>query len=400
MSRMVTTCANCRQQLAVTAADLRVGQGYVRCGRCDKVFNALLTLAEDEPAPTEPDSVAHGTRSVPALSDDDLPPIPGREREPLPFGSDDDIEVEVVQTHVTGQFRGIVMEGERGEARETDAAEDGQPPAAEPAPEGESGSDAGSDLASGTASDAGAAAGNETGTEQGDPPAAPPPLPPERDEVAREIIRKATSQPIDALLEEDATAADADVTGHPAPVEEEFDVDSALGRPPRRSGLWTLAAILLALLLLAQWAHHSRAKLVTVPWLTGPLQAVYGLFGHSVDPPWDLSRYEVQLLGAVENPGTPPTLVLQAAIAVNRDASWPQPPPVLRVALTDRWGNELGATDVRPREWLLGEPPARLTPGQRVDARITLPSREGVSGFSLLPCLPDDDGALRCHGAR
>jgi predicted Zn finger-like uncharacterized protein len=54
MSHMVTTCSNCRQNLAVTAADLRVGQGYVRCGRCDKVFNALLTLAEDVPAPTEP----------------------------------------------------------------------------------------------------------------------------------------------------------------------------------------------------------------------------------------------------------------------------------------------------------------------------------------------------------
>ena len=46
VSQMVTTCANCRQQLAVTAADLRIGQGYVRCGRCDKVFNALLTLAD------------------------------------------------------------------------------------------------------------------------------------------------------------------------------------------------------------------------------------------------------------------------------------------------------------------------------------------------------------------
>ena len=44
---MFTACPNCKLQLAVSAADLRVGQGYVRCGRCDRVFNALLSLGED-----------------------------------------------------------------------------------------------------------------------------------------------------------------------------------------------------------------------------------------------------------------------------------------------------------------------------------------------------------------
>jgi predicted Zn finger-like uncharacterized protein len=32
--------------LLVTANDLRVGQGYVRCGRCSNVFNALINLAD------------------------------------------------------------------------------------------------------------------------------------------------------------------------------------------------------------------------------------------------------------------------------------------------------------------------------------------------------------------
>src|SRR6188768_3397806 len=99
MSDMFTTCPNCRLHLAVTAGDLRVGQGYVRCGRCDKVFNALLSLVEDVPAPPEPESVAHGTVSVPAL-EDPLPPLPGGDGA-IPFGSMDDVEV--VQTHVTGK---------------------------------------------------------------------------------------------------------------------------------------------------------------------------------------------------------------------------------------------------------------------------------------------------------
>jgi predicted Zn finger-like uncharacterized protein len=54
---MLTVCPKCTLTLAVSAGDLRVGQGYVRCGRCTTVFNALLSLrdaaAETETAPQE-----------------------------------------------------------------------------------------------------------------------------------------------------------------------------------------------------------------------------------------------------------------------------------------------------------------------------------------------------------
>lgn len=43
---MLTVCPKCTLTLAVTAADLRIGQGYVRCGRCATVFNALLALSD------------------------------------------------------------------------------------------------------------------------------------------------------------------------------------------------------------------------------------------------------------------------------------------------------------------------------------------------------------------
>lgn len=53
---MFTVCPKCTLTLAVTAGDLRTGQGYVRCGRCSNVFNALLTLSEQPPdaAPSPP----------------------------------------------------------------------------------------------------------------------------------------------------------------------------------------------------------------------------------------------------------------------------------------------------------------------------------------------------------
>src|SRR6202048_2597619 len=52
-SVMFTVCPKCALTLVVTAEDLRVAQGYVRCGRCSSVFNALARLAEERPAPEE-----------------------------------------------------------------------------------------------------------------------------------------------------------------------------------------------------------------------------------------------------------------------------------------------------------------------------------------------------------
>lgn len=41
---VLTTCPKCTLRLVATAEDLRVAQGYVRCGRCENVFNALSHL--------------------------------------------------------------------------------------------------------------------------------------------------------------------------------------------------------------------------------------------------------------------------------------------------------------------------------------------------------------------
>jgi len=67
---MFTVCPKCTLTLAVTAADLRAGQGYVRCGRCANVFNALLALSEDSP-PTAPHEAP---RNPPAALPSPAPP--------------------------------------------------------------------------------------------------------------------------------------------------------------------------------------------------------------------------------------------------------------------------------------------------------------------------------------
>jgi predicted Zn finger-like uncharacterized protein len=47
---LFTVCPKCTLTLVVTTVDLRAGQGYVRCGRCANVFNALIALREGDPS--------------------------------------------------------------------------------------------------------------------------------------------------------------------------------------------------------------------------------------------------------------------------------------------------------------------------------------------------------------
>jgi len=72
---VITICPQCQLPLAVTAADLRIAQGQVRCGRCAAVFNALASLYEpgnvavERRGATGPDSLsAGGAASAPATA--------------------------------------------------------------------------------------------------------------------------------------------------------------------------------------------------------------------------------------------------------------------------------------------------------------------------------------------
>src|SRR5215469_14107884 len=68
---MFTVCPKCTLTLSVTAGDLRTGQGYVRCGRCSNVFNALLTLTE------QPPEAGPAQTPSPSLSPAPAPAAPG-----------------------------------------------------------------------------------------------------------------------------------------------------------------------------------------------------------------------------------------------------------------------------------------------------------------------------------
>ncbi len=198
-----------------------------------------------------------------------------------------------------------------------------------------------------------------------------------------------------------------DMTGEPAPFEAdavaevavepavELDADAAVGNPPRRHWGWAAAIAGLALLLVGQLVHHSRQALVTNPWLEGPMKGLYGLFGVTLEPEWNLDDYELRQLGGEALALNSTTLVLRASL--QNDAPSAQPPPVIRVQLQDRFGHTLSTTDIPPADYLRGTVPKRMGAGERLDIELHLedPNRQATS-WNLDACLPGVDGKLHC----
>ena len=112
---MFTVCPKCSLKLSVTAADLRVAQGFVRCGRCSSVFNALAGLTDEQqsalaaeelrplertaqpPEPAEPPAAAAPKAPIERPS----PPPSAASDEPI---SDTALEFDHTSTDVTQVF--------------------------------------------------------------------------------------------------------------------------------------------------------------------------------------------------------------------------------------------------------------------------------------------------------
>jgi predicted Zn finger-like uncharacterized protein len=321
VSRMFTSCPACRSNLAVSVADLRIGQGYVRCGRCDKVFNSLLTLSEEMDEEEQSGLAATGTTSMPALEE-----TTGSEPEDSASPQQPASQMDVEERQPTGTYETIVLEG------------DGYLQTEEHVDETE----------------------------------------------------------IDAHLQALARQMqEAPATEAPPVVEAEIDADAAVGNKRRRQWPWWLAASVLALALMTQLAHHNRQLLVANPLLEQPVKAVYGWFGKSVEPGWNVRAFDLRQLSGDALVGAGGSFTVHASI--HNGAEFSQPPPLIRVVLRDRFGNVVSKADIPASDYLLSAAPVRMAPDQRLDAtlRLTDPTQQ-AAGFDLDACLPGADGNVRC----
>jgi hypothetical protein len=90
---------------------------------------------------------------------------------------------------------------------------------------------------------------------------------------------------------------------------------------------------------------------------------------------------------------------LRLTATLTNDAARPQPYPLVRLTLEDRWGSAVGTRDFTPHEYLRDDARAArlLAPGEqaRVELLVVDPGADTV-GFALDTCLADVHGVVRC----
>jgi hypothetical protein len=153
----------------------------------------------------------------------------------------------------------------------------------------------------------------------------------------------------------------------------------------------------LALLFVVQLVHFNRQSLVLNNTAGPVVSGLYGWFGVTLTPRWDLAAYSVKQLGAEAEGGE--GTQLRVRLSLQNESQRVQPLPLLRLTLQDRYGNAVATRDLEPRDYL---PPRAadqrlLEPDQRIDAELHVidPGKAAI-GFEIDACLRSEGGAIGC----
>lgn len=325
---MLTVCSHCQTRFKVTHAQLKAAGGQVRCGKCDRVFDAYASLDE---GPGK-------TRSTPALGTTNPP-------KPAP---DETLELAVKVGSGTTPDLGVTLTAETGAP--ADAPElpaDLINPAVPPI----------EDLFAGLP----------------DEPAEKP-LPPPLASGPRHLPFTA---PPAAAPPEISFVPVHDLPAPPPPKP----------RRPAHTAAWWSGIALLALLLAVQLVHADREALGRNLVIGPSLHALYAALGTTLPAAASVSDWDVSGVNVTTDPAAPGALSITGSLS--NQASFTQPWPLLRVVLTDRFGETLRARDFKPDEYLPGtQANVQLAGGLASRFRLDIvdPGADAV-GFTLTPCL-------------
>jgi predicted Zn finger-like uncharacterized protein len=172
--------------------------------------------------------------------------------------------------------------------------------------------------------------------------------------------------------------------------------------PQLPSRLWSVAAAIAGLALIAQVAHSFSAVLATQVTLGPLVQRVYSALGLPLVPRWDIDRYEVVSATAATNPGTSGRGALVITAEIRNRGAVPQPYPHVQLRLLDRWESTVGKRVFAPAEYATTSvrPDTLLDPGANVTAELVVvdpgPNAAGfeidvcVVGATRIRCAADD----------
>ncbi len=350
---MLTQCPNCETTFRVTADILRVADGQVRCGRCHTQFDALERLIEEG----DPNEALSG-RYLQSPVHTSPESIEVDEPEAM-----EEITLEGKGVEISGTYRSLDDDDAEAHVHQEVIEEWAQVEDEDLPEQAET-----QDVARAAESDVEAAAADDAAVD-----------PPLRATRAPLGSRRAFETPVEADAPDEL-------------------VEFATPRRARTPLIWKLLVLPLALLLFAQVVHHYRAELARHPRLGEPLMQAYESLGMQLTPDWDLHAYGVKQWGVVMNPAAPGTLVVRASITNN--AGFPQPYPLLKLVLEDRWGDQVRAREFEPSEYLdAGTAADRLlAPAQQTNATIAIvdPGPD-AEGFRFDVCLRGKAGPV-CAG--
>lgn len=340
---VLTQCPNCETTFRVTSEILRVADGQVRCGRCHTQFDALQRLIDEESTPAS--SFGVDSKDAPTAIEVEEPT------------EHEEITLEGKHIEITGTYL-VLDESSQGQ---TQVRQEVTEEWVEIDDE-----DVQATLA----------------TERAEP-----------EEVSEEL--DVSSERDDPTHDDLQTNVD---TIHADSAESAPDFDLLPANHRKRSALiWKILVLPLVLLLLVQIVHHYRSDLARHPRLGQPLVNVYNALGINLTPDWNLHAYEIKHWAVVPDAAAG-TLNLRASIT--NGASFPQPYPLLKLVLEDRWGDTVRAREFEPSEYLdPGTAPDRLlAPAQRANVAIAIvdPGPD-AAGFRFEACLRGRNGVV-CSG--
>jgi predicted Zn finger-like uncharacterized protein len=440
---MYSQCPECQARFRVTADALRAARGTVRCGRCGTAFDALESLSDALPPPapepelqpmlSAPDAEALRRPEPGTAVDDDYhfsaedldrvfvearqwPVLAARQPVALAATVEavaDLAEPPAVVVDERVAMEDITLEGERiqiepppepaDESPDLDSTDEFEvlrqvPDSAYP----EDDEDTQENLK---------ALVQQLAVVPIDAPSGEQP-----DETAEPVPEAGAVSPVEFVAAPAASAAEPgaavapDVTAaEPEPIplsarrwrraESEEAPAHAAPEPSARSAYgtlgWALLGLVLALVLVAQLVHHFRQDLVRHPQVGPILRAAYERLGVELSPNWDLGAFELRQWG--NDADAAGRMVVRASLT-NR-APFPQPHPILRLELEDRFGNTVASRDFEPADYLKNPSQATrlIDPGASSEAELALTAtgRDAV-GYRLDVCLRESAAQLRC----
>ena len=426
---MYTRCPNCGTMFGVTAEQLKLAQGDVRCGNCSQIFNALEWLSDEQVGPAQPES----GQEIP-VTEDVLNETPGPAESDIELDDEAPLEFDAPEDTWSNFFIDSLPGGgaSAGKTADSGAAagdvqldgdlesitadpDEWRAMLAEidpPAPWG------------GTApwdSDAAQPMSDEiavTGLVAEPEPEVSAGATPAFDEEHPEVILSGDSvteggvlwidESLDDTVDDDESPADVPVyvvdTETPDDFGDELDElppswigEAEPARPARRG--WFLGTGLLLVVAALQLVHMNRDRLATSTRYGDALRAAYSFVGQPLLPNWPLDAYSVRRAEAIAGGSAMDALDILAAVEVTGEQ--PVGLPLIRVSLRDQWANVVASRVFEPAEYLTEELPDVVPGGTRIPVNISV-ADPGIQarGYVVDVCLPNRQLGLRCQLSR